>query len=204
LVWAKTLKELLPASCASNAGLDHDLGQSGREFYFSLAVRNANTVCIAILAMAAVLIAVSVSLLSFRGENARQHRAVMYIEMLDGLRSYYEKRLKNNESAGFQAAMSMSFLFGLCAIAIFILCDLQYNGRWFATMWLYEHKLAVLAFGILTAWAHVQYAKYHNVYSKVGSPISSAWRPWLVGYSLVACLLTVVALWATYLARPHG
>jgi hypothetical protein len=125
----------------------------------------------------------------------------MYIEILDGLRSHYEKRLKNSGSAGYQAAMSMSFLFGVCAAAIFIIIDVFLSQNLHGLMWAYDHKLLVVAFGVVTAWAHVQYAKTKLVYNKSGPPISSLWRPWFVGYCFAAALLSVFALWLVYQAR---
>lgn len=128
----------------------------------------------------------------------------MYIEMFDGLRSYYERRLGTNGSAGFQAAMSLSFLFGICAAALQVLIDAYITGSLQGTMWLYDHKLLIIVFGILTAWAHVRYAKYRNVYDTVGPPMSKSWMPWLVGYCITAGLLSLGAVWTAYLARPHG
>lgn len=128
----------------------------------------------------------------------------MYIEILDGLRSHYEKRLKDKGSAGYHAAMSMSFLFGLSAAAIFIIVDAFRSRRLHGLMWLYDHKVWLVVFGIVTAWAHVQYAKTKHVYDKTGPPMSSLWRPWFIGYCIFAALLIVCALWLTYQARVSG
>lgn len=128
----------------------------------------------------------------------------MYLEMFDGLRSHYEKRLSTKGSAGYQAAMSLSFLFGISAAAVLIIIDAHFTHDLHGVMWLYDHKALVVVFGILTAWAHVQYAKYRNVYNKVGPPMSRSWRPWFAGYCIVAALLSLIALWTVYVARPHG
>ena len=129
--------------------------------------------------------------------------AAMYIEILDGLRSHYARRLTTKGSAGYQAAMSLSFLFGICTAALLIIIDASFTGGLHVAMWFYDHILLVVAFGILTAWAHVQYAKYWDVYNKIGPPISSSWRSWFVAYCIIASVLSLLALLTAYLVRPH-
>lgn len=126
----------------------------------------------------------------------------MYFEMLDGLRGHYEKKLGAKRSAGYQAAMSLSFLFGITIVAIFIIADAALTGSLHGTMWLYEHKIIILAFGVLTAWGHVRYSKLHGVYNKKGPATSKSWRAWFVGYCMVSVILSGSALLTAYLVRP--
>ena len=100
--------------------------------------------------------------------------------------------------------MSLSFLFGVNSAAILTIVDACLSHDLAAVMWLYDHKIVVLAFGVVTAWGHVQYAKYHGVYDKVGPAMSPSWWPWFMGYCVVSAALTILATCFAYMSRPSA
>ena len=125
----------------------------------------------------------------------------MYAEMIDGLRSHYETRTKDKASAGYHAAMSMSFLFGVCAAALCVVVDGALTGELGFVIWAHDHWPLIALFGVGTAWGHVRYAKHRNVYHNVGPPKSSAWRSWFAAYCMTALVLLLMAVVMAYRLR---
>ncbi len=128
-----------------------------------------------------------------RRAKASQGLSVMYVEILDGLRGSYEDRLQDKSGAGYQAAMSMSCLFGANAADLLVIANALSTGDLSWVAWLYDHKLLLLAFGVLTAWGHVRFAKAAGVYKKSGPAESPTWKRAFFAYCGASLLLFLAA-----------
>ncbi len=119
----------------------------------------------------------------------------MYIAIFDGLRIYYARYPSRRASAGFHAAMSMSFLFCCSLIGATTIADYLVSGNLERVTVFYGNKFALLCVGGAIAYAHVLFAKSTGRYNAVDGAAPPHWKSYLSAYTGLAAALTVAAVW---------
>jgi len=123
-----------------------------------------------------------------------------YAELWDGLRGYYASFSKERKSAGFSAAMALSFLFGVNLASIVSILLLA-SGQFIYFDWLFGNTVVLLLFGISDAYAHVRFAKSTGRYNSTDPPQSTTWKRVLTIYAVVTAALFVSAIAVAYFNR---
>jgi hypothetical protein len=125
----------------------------------------------------------------------------MYAEIFDGLRAYYAGFPSRRATAGFNAAATLSFVFGANAASLLTVGDYLLNGNQKWSMHLFEYKSLFLLFGGVVACAHVLFGKHTGRYNSVEPARSSRWKRYLAIYVCCSVALTIGTIILTVLTR---
>jgi hypothetical protein len=118
----------------------------------------------------------------------------VYIDIYDGLRSYYGRFPTRAGSAAYSAAMSLSFICCINVGSLLVLSDFMITGtQEFATR-VFGNKLLLLGLGICIAWLHVFLGKKMGIYYLDGPPKSPGWKKYLLFYSGVSALMFLASI----------
>jgi hypothetical protein len=118
----------------------------------------------------------------------------MYTALFDGLRSYYARYPSRRAAAGFDAAMSLSFICCVNVGSLLVVGDFLLTGSSDRAFELSGNKILLLALGIAIAVLHVVFAKRTGRYNSVAPVDSPRWKRYLWVYGAVSAGLFVAAM----------
>lgn len=125
----------------------------------------------------------------------------MFAEMFDGLRSYYTSYESRRASAGFHAAASLSFVTNVAIASAMPLTDYALKGNINRASTFFEHKLMLLALGILIFYGHVLFAKRTGRYYSLDRTAPKHWKSYFALYCAGAAILLVAATGSAIVSR---
>ena len=105
--------------------------------------------------------------LARRSTRSLGRLVTMYTALFDGLRSYYAGYPSRRGTAGFDAAMSLSFVCCVNVASLFVVGDFLLNGSSARTLELFGNRSLLLALGMAIAVLHVAFAKRTGRYKSV-------------------------------------
>lgn len=127
-----------------------------------------------------------------------------YVELLDGLRSHYARRERDDWAATFSAAMLLSMLFTLNVAAFVCLADLLLHSDVQSVVRIADEPTVIVSASLIVGALHVLLANQAGIFHRRGGPKSSTLASRMRRYlTLTVCNFTL-ALVATVVIAPFG
>jgi hypothetical protein len=123
----------------------------------------------------------------------------MYVKLFDGLRGYYCTRPKPLKEAGFQSAMSLSFLCGFNLASLILLAAFASRNHQFVDA-IFRNRILALPLGAVVAYVHVLWAKSTGLYYDRGATRYSEWARLMMVYVAMTGTLAVAACICAFIA----
>ena len=128
----------------------------------------------------------------------------MYVQLFEGLRSYYSSYPARRESAGFHAAMTLSMLCCFNVASLAVVLDRAATGNIVWASASLGNWAAALGIGLLIASAHcLLLVKPRRATGPSETRPDGRWRTHLAAYSVASAVLFVSAVWLALVA-PRG
>jgi hypothetical protein len=127
----------------------------------------------------------------------------LYLALFDGLRGYYCRYPKERGAAGFSAASTLSFLFGINLMGTFIISDYLVSGNVAALDVAYHYRWSLLALGLVVFYAHVKWAKSTGRYDSKEPSHDPTWVRKLALYSVVSGGLFIGSIMCAFASRSN-
>lgn len=125
----------------------------------------------------------------------------MYVKLFDGLRGYYCTRPKPVKDAGFQSAMSLSFLCGFNLASVILLAAFASRSHQFVDA-IFRHRILALPLGAVVAYVHVLWAKSTGLYHDRGATRYPEWGRLMIFYvAMTGALAVAVCIFAFIAGR---
>ena len=128
----------------------------------------------------------------------------MYTELFGGLRGYYASYPNRKGSAGFEAAMTLSFIGCINVGSLLVLGNFIFDRD---TQWadaLFANKLLLLVVGIGVVALHVGFAKTTGKYASVEPVTTVRWKRYLVIYGCCSALAFAAAITIAFSLHRAG
>jgi hypothetical protein len=125
-----------------------------------------------------------------------------YADLIDGARSYYARRERDDRSAAYAAVSLFSTLLIANVSAATILIDqLLHGGRYTLAPWVSANRLLIVLFAVLVVALHWLLAKRAGVYDRRGPARTSVWTRRLRIYVWVTAFTFLVPVTIAILQR---
>lgn len=128
---------------------------------------------------------------------------VIYVDLLNGVRSYYARREGDDWIASFSAIMVMTGLLTLNLMAAMIMVESFFFGEPRFSEWVGDHRPTYLLGPLGVAGAHAFLAWKAGIFSRNRPAASSAWPRRLRFYVAATAFLVCAALLMTF-ATTHS
>jgi hypothetical protein len=125
----------------------------------------------------------------------------MYTELFDGLRGYYASYRSRRADAGYNAAMTLSFIFGCNLGSVITLTDFALHKNLTWSVEFFANKVLLVGIGIGIAFAHVLFGKRTGRYSSIDPSNSSKWKGYMWVYASASIFLLLSSIIVAFILK---
>jgi hypothetical protein len=140
----------------------------------------------------------------FRTDLSRARRPIsLYLDWLDGIRAYCERKEGADTEAGFSAAAALGGLAAANATNVLLTIDALTRTQHHAFQEHFVSKLAVAAVAVTIEGGHMIWAQSRDFYKRSGPPRNSRWASSFRLYAAATLGWTVAIVGWFYLAASR-